>query len=234
MIIEITNHPLLGTELVFRGGTCFHKLWLDHPWRYSEDLDYVRTTASGVGPILDALRDVGDSVGFDVAKTDVGRHPKIRFDSTFVGGSRMRIKVEINTFERSPAEPTVTRPLSVENAWFSGAANVATFTLEELVATKIRALYQRRKGRDLFDLWLAIEHGDATPEGIAACFSPYWPDGWSTALARENLDAKVNDERFTTDLDLLVNDWPDDYSIEAGAAAAASVLDEIASIENAD
>jgi predicted nucleotidyltransferase component of viral defense system len=45
LIIEIAHHPLLGQELVFRGGTCFHKLWLDRPWRYSEDLDYVRRSA---------------------------------------------------------------------------------------------------------------------------------------------------------------------------------------------
>lgn len=58
LIIEIANHPLLGDELVFRGGTCFHKLWLDRPWRYSEDLDYVRRTAGGVGEILDAIREI--------------------------------------------------------------------------------------------------------------------------------------------------------------------------------
>jgi hypothetical protein len=27
----------------------FHKLWLDRPWRYSEDLDYVRRSDGGVG-----------------------------------------------------------------------------------------------------------------------------------------------------------------------------------------
>ncbi len=167
LIIEIANHPLLGQELVFRGGTCFHKLWLDRPWRYSEDLDYVRTTAGGVGEILNALRDIAETVGFDRVQTDIRRHPKVRLDSTFVGGTRMRVKIEMNTFERSPALPTVTRPLMVDNAWFNGRADVATFTLEELIATKIRALYQRRKGRDLFDMWLAVEHGRATPAGIA-------------------------------------------------------------------
>jgi hypothetical protein len=51
----------------------------------------------------------------------------------------MRVKVEMNTFERSPARPTVTRYYVVDSPWFSGAADVATFTLEELIATKIRA-----------------------------------------------------------------------------------------------
>ena len=48
LMVEVANHPLLGEELIMRGGTCFHKLWLDRPWRYSEDLDYVRRTAGGV------------------------------------------------------------------------------------------------------------------------------------------------------------------------------------------
>lgn len=105
MIVEIANHPLLGDELVFRGGTCLHKLLLDRPLRYSEDLDYVRRSSGGVGEVLDALREVGDNVGFDQIRTQVSKHPKVRFDSTFLDGGLLRVKVEMNTFERSPARP---------------------------------------------------------------------------------------------------------------------------------
>jgi predicted nucleotidyltransferase component of viral defense system len=31
-----------------------------------------------------------------------------------------------------------------------------TYQLAELTASKLRALYQRRKGRDLFDIWLVF------------------------------------------------------------------------------
>ena len=98
LIDEIANHSLLGEELVFRGGTCFHKLWLDQAWRYSEDLDYVRRSAGGVGDVLDALREVAEAVGFDRVQTSIGQHPKARFDATFAHGGRMRIKIEMNTF----------------------------------------------------------------------------------------------------------------------------------------
>ncbi len=54
----------------------------------------------------------------------------------------------MNTFERSPVRPIVSRPYAVDSPWFTGGAHVATFAIEELVATKIRALYQRKKGRD--------------------------------------------------------------------------------------
>lgn len=227
LIIEIANHPMLGDELVFRGGTCFHKVWLDRPWRYSEDLDYVRRTGGGVGKILDALREIAEAVGFDRATTDVRRHPKIRLFSTFRSGQPMHIKIEMNTYERSPARPLTKIRHHVDNHWFNGSADVTTFAIEELIATKIRALYQRRKGRDLFDIWLAVEEAKVDPEAIAAAFGPYRPDGWTPALALENLEAKLEDTRFTTDLSALVADWPNRYTIEAGGEIARRVIEAV-------
>jgi predicted nucleotidyltransferase component of viral defense system len=163
LIVEFARHPLLGSELVFRGGTCFHKLWLDRPWRYSEDLDYVRRTDGGVGDIFDAIRAVATDVGFDKITTQVGQHPRSNSAQPSWAAEPCKVKVEMNTFERSPARPTVTRRFAVSSPWFTGDADIPTFTIEELTATKIRALFQRRKGRDLFDLWLSIiEMPDST------------------------------------------------------------------------
>lgn len=224
MIVEIASDPVLGPELVFRGGTCFHKLWLDRPWRYSEDLDYVRRSGGGVGDLLTALRALGERVGFERVTTQVGRHPKARLRTTFASGAPMSVKVEINTFERSPARPIITRRYQVDSPWFAGAAEVLTFELAELVATKIRALFQRKKGRDLFDLWLAVRHAGLTPEQIAACFEPYRPAGWSAARALANLDDKLGEHDFTTDLSALVGEMPSAYTVEDAAAVARSVI----------
>lgn len=71
LIVEFAQHSPLGQELVFRGGTCLHQLVLDRPRRYSEDLDFVRSTHSPVGPIFDAIREVAGQVGLDVAGTKV-------------------------------------------------------------------------------------------------------------------------------------------------------------------
>lgn len=189
LIIEFAQHSLLGKELLFRGGTCLHKLWLDKPWRYSEDLDYVRRGRGGVGEVLDAIREVAADAEFDEVRTQISRHPKARLRSTFVGGRRLQIKVEINTFERFPARPTVTREFRIDSPWFSGSAEVPTFALEELTATKIRALFQRSKGRDLFDLWLAVRYAGTIPADIARCFDPYRPEGWTVRRALANLGA---------------------------------------------
>lgn len=229
LMIEISQHRLLGNELIMRGGTCFHKLWLDRPWRYSEDLDYVRRSDGPIGPLLDAIREVASAVGFDGVSTSVRRYPKARLDAEFNSGRPMTVKVEINTFERTPARETVTRTLAVDSPWYVGRAEVPTFVLAELVATKIRALYQRRKGRDLFDLWLAVEHGGLSPEAIADCFHPYYPEGWTPALAISNLDEKLRNQTFLVDLASLVPEWPAGYSLEAGAEIARAVIAAIES-----
>ncbi|MDR0593501.1 MAG: nucleotidyl transferase AbiEii/AbiGii toxin family protein [Bifidobacteriaceae bacterium] len=216
-ICEIAAHPYLGSELVFRGGTAFHKLHLPRPLRHSEDLDYVRTTATGIGPLLDALREVGQNLGFKV-NTQIGTHPKAVWRTATDDGVRLRIKAEINTHERSPALPLLRTPFRVESAWWTGGAEVQTFQAPELVAIKIRALYQRSKGRDLFDLWLALTRAGIDPDAILAAFGPYRPDGFTAALAVANLRAKISDQQFRDDIARLAITTPSGYGIEDAAA----------------
>jgi predicted nucleotidyltransferase component of viral defense system len=76
LMVEIAGNDLLGGELVMRGGTCLHKLHLPRPYRYSEDLDYVRRTTGPIGPYLDQLRKVADDVGLSVSQVDRARQLK--------------------------------------------------------------------------------------------------------------------------------------------------------------
>jgi len=114
-ICAIAAHPYLGSELVFRGGTAFHKLHLPRPLRYSEDLDYVRTTATGIGPLLDALREVGQTLGFKV-NTQIGAHPKAVWRAATDDGVPLRIKVEINTHDMARLATTTPSGYRVEDA----------------------------------------------------------------------------------------------------------------------
>lgn len=224
-IVAIYEHPLLNTELVFRGGTCLHQAHLPAPLRYSEDLDFVRRTHTGIGPVLDALRDVATTVGLTVKGSTIGQHPKVKLQATATGsGAVLRMKVEINTHETSPAADLVKLPFTVTSSWFTGSCDLTTFTPAELVATKLRALFQRRKGRDLFDLWLALEQMGVDADDILTCFQPYRPEGYTAARAIENLQLKLADPTFRDDLDLLVTAWPDGYDIDT---AGALVVDKL-------
>lgn len=68
----------------------------------------------------------------------------------------IRLKIEINCREHFHVMPWKLHPFVVENTWFSQACNITTYQLDELLGTKLRALYQRSKGRDLFDLHQAL------------------------------------------------------------------------------
>jgi predicted nucleotidyltransferase component of viral defense system len=66
------------------------------------------------------------------------------------------LKVETNTREHFTVSDLVKVPFKVNSSWFTGNCELTTYALEELLGTKLRALYQRKKGRDLYDLYNAL------------------------------------------------------------------------------
>jgi len=222
-ICAIAEDDYLGAELVFRGGTALHKLHLPQALRYSEDLDYVRSTASGISGVTGALLDLGRSLGFEVASR-ISVHPKVFWRCAAQTGVPLRIKIEVNTHERSPVLPLITVGHEVTSPWWTGRSAVRTFDPAELVATKIRALYQRSKGRDLFDLWLALTVLELDPDRILAAFGPYRPVGLTARMAIGNLERKTSDRTFRSDLDPLHRERPSAYDVDAAAQLVTDLL----------
>ncbi len=71
LAIRVAVHPHLATRLVWRGGTCLHKLHLDHPRRYSEDLDYVLVGDVPHASIRDGLAEVVTGLGMQCEREEV-------------------------------------------------------------------------------------------------------------------------------------------------------------------
>lgn len=220
LMVEIANDEVLGPEFAMRGGTCLHKLHLPQPYRYSEDLDYVRRTHSGIGPFLDAIREVATGVGLTEHERD--RSDKM-VNMVFVaeptsGVGRIRVKIETNTREVDSFGDRRDIPYSVDSPWWQGSANIPSFSLEELMGTKLRALYQRRKGRDLFDLWIVLDEDLVDAERLVAAFHHYMGDeafGYGDLAA--NLVDKLGNTQFQDDLSQLVIDPPGGYDMTAAA-----------------
>lgn len=225
LICEIAADPYLGEELIFRGGTCFHKLHIHPARRYSEDLDYVRSTAGGIKEFTTAMSAIGAACGFTV-KTQINVNPKVYLVGASEEGLRMRIKVEVNTRERSPADPVQMLPFQVSSPWWSGRAQVRTFSTRELIATKIRALYQRKKSRDVFDLWLALTELGLSGDDLLAAFEPYHPASLTAKTAIANLRNKLRDDAFRHDLDPFITAPPTGYDLDT---AVELLIDEVLS-----
>jgi predicted nucleotidyltransferase component of viral defense system len=228
LIVEIANDDFLGAALAFRGGTCLHKLHLPHALRYSEDLDYVRTDEDPkLGKIFAALRAITEAIGleehrrkFPDQSSDMGT---IWFDARPESGSGLiRIKIESNVAEARPFQPHRLAPFELESGWWSGQAEVRVVQLGDLLGTKLRALYQRRKGRDLFDLWAALTQLDVDAEATISALDHYQAIAGKLAFTypelRDNLRQKLTNAVFLQDLDALVATPPEAYEAEDAAA----------------
>jgi len=209
MLVMLFEDRELRSTFLFRGGTALHKLYLEQPHRYSEDIDLVQRKVGAIGPQFDKIREVlqdryGNprrAIGPDVATL------VYRVDSEDSPPVPLRIKVEINTREHRPVLPTGYRRLEVQSRWFVGGADVPVYPADELLATKLRALYQRRKGRDLFDLGLALRNLPVNGRQLCEVFHIYMKaDGHTVSASafRANIEAKLRHQGFLTDCGPLV------------------------------
>ena len=215
-ICDIFNNKALADELVFRGGTALNKLVLREPYRYSEDLDFVRTNPGGIGEIMKELTELGKVSGYKV-KTRMGQYPKVYWLAKAQTGIDLRIKIEINTYERSSALPIITIKHAVQSEWYSSEADIPVIQFEEIAATKLRALFQRSKGRDLFDLWLLTTEVEVDTSLVCDVFSAYRPHGYTGQKAIENLESKLKNAGFRSDIYNLISEKMNIYNPDNAA-----------------
>ena len=175
-LVHIFNHEMLADKLVFRGGTALQKLFYkNNPTRYSEDIDLVQVQAGPIGPIFDGLKEVLEPwLGKPKKKIGEGRATLIyKYQPSVLGTLMMKLKVEINTREHFSVFDVIKIPFEVNSPWFTGSANIVTYSLEELLGSKFRALYQRKKGRDLYDLAIAIRQLPLDIGKLLSCYNKY-------------------------------------------------------------
>ena len=222
-LVEIFRIPSVSAGLAFRGGTALHKLYMLPAARYSEDIDLVQVEPGPIGGALDALRGALDPwLGAPSRQLKQGRVNLVyRFQSEDAPPLKLKLKIEINSREHF-SELGLTRvPFQVENRWFTGEADLTTFTVDELLGTKLRALYQRKKGRDLFDLWYALELGVTDSAALLVCFERYMAEGGhrvTRAQFEANLQGKRADPSFRSDIEPLLRPgigWNFDLAMDA-------------------
>jgi predicted nucleotidyltransferase component of viral defense system len=229
-LVSIFSHPVLQEALAFRGGTALYKLHLKPPARYSEDIDLVQTKAEPAGPTMDALREVLDPwLGEPRWKQSEGRVTfTYRFSSEGEPAIPLRLKVETNTREHFAVYGLTRVPFVVNSRWFEGACEITSYHFDELLGTKLRALYQRKAGRDLFDLAIALSSGRVSPERIVEAFLRYMAHGGHTisrALFEQNLADKLKAPGFLADIGPLIADGYR-WDPETGAHLVSSALIE--------
>lgn len=209
-LVEIFSDDFLRENLAFRGGTALHKLYLSPAPRYSEDIDLVQIKPGPIKPIMQRINEV---ITFFEEKrnTKIGVHGAkalYRFNSEYEE-IRLRLKLEINCKEHFNVLDWVDFPFEAKSEWFTGSASIRTYNINELLGTKFRALYQRSKGRDLFDLDYSRINIELDYSQIIYCFKEYiqFATGNRPPSQKEyllNIEEKENNPDFTGDMEALL------------------------------
>jgi predicted nucleotidyltransferase component of viral defense system len=205
-LVEIYKNTYLQKKIAFRGGTALHKLHLEKPYRYSEDLDFIQIEPESIGETLDQLKLVLDSwLGTPKRETKKDLVKLIyRFEST--DGNPLKLKVEINSREHFLSKKLQSYPYTIKTRWYSGTANINSLELAWLLGSKLRALYQRKKGRDLFDLFVVLKSNLVPPQDIVTSFLDHMNENKITrANFEENLYDKLKSPIFNSDLTPLLS-----------------------------
>ena len=182
VLAGINAHPELVDSWVFKGGTCLKKCYFE-TYRFSEDLDFTLRDERHLeeGFLQRVLGDIAnwvaeqsglampaEQLGFDLYKNPRGRiscqgRVGYRGPVSPGGGGWPKIKLDLTADERlvlAAVQRQVFHPYSDrpdEGLWIN------CYAYEEAFGEKIRALAERTRPRDLYDVVNLYRHGDSRP-----------------------------------------------------------------------
>ncbi len=173
-LCDLSNSSALAGKIAFRGGTAINKLLFRQPLRYSEDIDLVQIQPEPIGATFDAIRDVLSWLGkCNRHQGEHSMHLVFKFAPESAPETILKLKVEINTREHESLYGIKPYPFEIEGSWYQAKTEIISFEPEELFGTKLRALLQRRKNRDLFDLHEGLKQLSMDTDKLITCFEHY-------------------------------------------------------------
>ncbi len=209
VLVELYSNSDFASNYAFRGGTALHKLYLLPQARYSEDIDLIQINPEPIGPAIQHIRKVIEPLMGKPKVNQKQRNNTLIFSaaSEIPPEVPMKLKIEINCREHFNMFSFQKRIFTVASRWFTGNCRLTTFTIEDLLGSKLRALYQRKKGRDLFDIWYGLTKGNADADKIIRAFYQCM-DSVKCKVSQKkyvnNLEAKISDSDFRGDTDALL------------------------------
>ena len=233
-LVELFSDDLINKSLAFRGGTALHKLYLQPQIRYSEDIDLVQINSEPILPVLKRIRE--KLASFLGTKRTVEQHIHnntviYRFETSTQPVINMRLKIEINTREHFNVLGLKKISYKVENSWYKGECNITGYEIEELLGTKLRALYQRSKGRDLFDLYWALTNHEVDADIVIQCYKAYMDFSVENPPTKKqflaNMDEKMKDKEFLRDINSILRPGTEYNNTKAWELARTELIEKL-------
>ncbi|ABW66624.1 nucleotidyl transferase AbiEii/AbiGii toxin family protein [Desulfosudis oleivorans] len=185
MLAGIFNHPAIGKSWAFKGGTCLKKCYFE-TYRFSEDLDFTLTDpdhldrdflVSCFEEIAEWVHDAagiavpGDLIRFEVYENNRGgmaAEGRIGYQGPMrQGGALPRIKLDLTTDEVLVLDPVIRNVHHPYSDCPADGIQINCYCFEEVFAEKIRALAERERPRDLYDVVHLYRHDElVTTQGV--------------------------------------------------------------------
>jgi len=155
-----------NVEMALKGGTGIRKAFLDG-YRFSDDLDFTLLGDYGVDDIEDRVKDAVISarresgINFEdviaFAEVENGYRGSVYFRILRSAGSPLKIRLDLTLRDNE----RVLLPLEMRVIFHPYSdvlgAEVLSYSLVEVFAEKMRALFERTRPRDLYDVWRLAE-----------------------------------------------------------------------------
>lgn len=182
MLAGISRHPDIGESWVFKGGTCLKKCFFE-TYRFSEDLDFtlidpahldeafLRRVFGEIGEWIYETTGIeipADGQDFEIYKNPRG-NPSCLGKISYIGpisprsGGLPRVKLDLTADERVVLPPVRTSVFHPYSDAPDGGIAVRTYAYEEAFGEKVRALAERTRPRDLYDVVNLFRNADARP-----------------------------------------------------------------------
>ncbi len=188
-------------DLVFKGGTALAKLYFPRTWRLSEDLDFAF--------LGDDFNEIAEKIEKALVEISIQSGIGFSIKSRFSNPDYLQLKIrydavlgrnwaKIDATRERPDDRTKKIPIAKTYSDYPDF-KIRTESLEEIFAEKLRALLERKKSRDFYDVWLLFQtdfdakklkslfkkkcstkgidpQGIATlmPDEAATILAPYW------------------------------------------------------------
>ena len=223
-MVALFDDNFLSSQIAMRGGTLLHKVHLAPAARYSEDIDLVVVGTRPADHIRRAIRrvlsdvlgtpkaSVWDTLALAIRNTvKPSRVLRMTYSARSIiePNRTLEIVVEANVTERKPHRAVVEMPFSFPFRDKAVQTRIKGFDIHEMLGTKMRAMFQRKRGRDLFDLYWALTKSPTRvdPAAIIASFEHYLKQEGTKAGRAEFigiLDDDLKDRGFCSDTEPLL------------------------------
>lgn len=152
LVLQLINQSPLGNKLVFKGGTSLHHCYLEQQ-RFSEDLDF----SSGQQSIsFKEVQEVLTSVDYLTIKKHYQSTATIKIERLLYTGPigfPNSIKLDIDVLQNVLLP---VQEIPYRTAW-GLEFPVRVMDIREICAEKIRAMSDRARYRDFFDVYLILK-----------------------------------------------------------------------------